>query len=160
MQSELPLKAAHKNFLMADRCPFLQTNRHCQGRQELLLLPLKKKPKVLGVTLDTHLTFTQYCNNIAVKMQQHNNVLKTLAGSTWGCDKETLLMTYQATSHSILRYCYLVWMPSIKDNNWSRLQRAQNLVQKIATGCLKMADFAEQHQDARELPVGQHNELN
>ena len=30
------------------------------------VLPLEKKPKVLGVTLDAHLTFTQYCNNIAV----------------------------------------------------------------------------------------------
>ena len=27
-------------------------------------------PKVIGVTLDTHLTFTQHCNNIAVKVQQ------------------------------------------------------------------------------------------
>ena len=34
------------------------------------VLPLEKKPKVLEVTLDTHLTFTQHCNNIAVKVQQ------------------------------------------------------------------------------------------
>ena len=31
------------------------------------VLPLEKKPNVLGVTLDAHLTFTQHCNNIAVK---------------------------------------------------------------------------------------------
>ena len=48
------------------------------------VLPLKKEPKVLGVTLDTNLTFTQHCNNIAVKVQQCNNVLKALDGSTWG----------------------------------------------------------------------------
>ena len=35
MWSELPLKAAHQNCLMADRRPLLQPNRHCQGRQEL-----------------------------------------------------------------------------------------------------------------------------
>ena len=69
------------------------------------VLPLKKKPKVLGVMLDTHLTFTQHCNNIAVKVQQRNNVLKALAGSTWGCDKETLLTTYLAIGRSILSYC-------------------------------------------------------
>ena len=40
------------------------------------VLPLKKKPNVLGVMLDTHLTFTQHCNNITVKVQQCNNVLK------------------------------------------------------------------------------------
>ena len=35
MRSELPLKAAHQNCLMADRRPLLQQNRLCQGRQEL-----------------------------------------------------------------------------------------------------------------------------
>ena len=69
------------------------------------VLPLVKKPKVLGVTLDIHLTITQHCNNIAVIVQQSNNVLKALAGCTWGCDKETLLSTYQAIGRSILSYC-------------------------------------------------------
>ena len=35
MQSELPLKAAHQNCLMADRRPLPQPNRHYQGRQRL-----------------------------------------------------------------------------------------------------------------------------
>ena len=33
------------------------------------------------------------------------------------------------------------------------------LALRISTGCLKMADVAELHQEARELPVSQHNEL-
>ena len=123
------------------------------------VLPLKKKIRVLGVTLDPHLTYTQHCNNIAVKVQQHNNVLKALAGSTWGCDKETLLTTYQAIDRSILNYCCPVWTPSCKDTNWSWLQRAHNSALRITTGCFKMADIAELHQEARELPVRQHKEL-
>ena len=121
--------------------------------------PLERKPNVLGVTLDTHLTFTQHCNNIAMKVQQRNNVLKALAGSTWCCDKETLLTTYQAIGRSILSYCCPVWTPSHEDTNWSRLPRAQNSALKIATGCFKMADVAELHQEVRELPVRQHDEL-
>ena len=100
------------------------------------VLPLKKKPKVLGVTLDTHLTFTQHCNNIAARVQQCNNVLKALAGSTWGCDKETFLTTYQAIGRSIHSYCCPVRTPSLKDTNWSRLQWAQNSALRITTGCL------------------------
>ena len=61
---------------------------HTQVKLADQVLPLENKPKVLGVTLDTHLTFTQHCNNIAVKVQQRNDVLKALAGSTLGCDKE------------------------------------------------------------------------
>ena len=75
------------------------------------VLPLKKMPKVLGVILDTNLTFIQHCNNIAVIVQQCNDVLKALAGSAWGCDNETLLMTYQVNGCSILCYCCPVCVP-------------------------------------------------
>ena len=90
---------------------------HPQVKLADQVLPLEKKPKVLGVTLDTHLSFTQHCNNIAVKVQQRNNVLKALAGSTWDCDKETLLATYQEIGRSILSYCCPVWTPSTMDTN-------------------------------------------
>ena len=86
-------------------------------------------------------------------------MLKALAGSTWGCDKETLLTTYQAIGRSILSYCSPVWTPSFMDINWCRLQREQNYALRICTGCHKMADVAELHQEARELPVRQHSEL-
>ena len=121
--------------------------------------PLEMKPKMLGVTLDTHLTFTQHSNNIAVKVQQRNNVLKALVGSTWGCDKETLLTTYLAIGRSILIYCCPVRAPSLVDTNRGRLQWAQNTALRIATGCLEMANVAELHQETRVLPVRQHNVL-
>ena len=139
------------------------THEHHLHPQVILadqVLPLEKKPKVLGVMLDKHLTFAQHCNNIAVKVQQRNNVLKALAGSTWGCGRKTLLMTYQTIGRSILSYCCSVWTPSLMDTNWSRLQRAQNLALRIATGCLKMADVIELHQEAREPSVRHFNELN
>ena len=114
---------------------------------------------MLEVTLDTHLTFIQHCNNIAVIVQQRKNVLKALAGSTWGCDKETLLTTYQAIDRSMLSYCSPVWTPSLMDTNWCRLQRAQSSALRISIGCPKMVDVTELHQEARELPVRQHIEL-
>ena len=128
---------------------------HTQVKLADQVLPLEKKPNVIGVTLDTHLTFTQHCSNIVVKVQQRNNVLNVLAGSTWGCVKETLLTTCQAIGRSILSYCSHVWMPSPKDTNWCRLLGAQNYVLRISTGCLRMADVIELHQEARELPVRQ-----
>ena len=111
------------------------------------------------MTLEIHLTFTQHCDNIAVKVQQRNNVLKALAGSTWGCDKETLLATYLAISRSVLGHCSPVWTPSLIDTNWCRLQRGKNYALRISTGCIKMANVAELQQEARELPVLQLNEM-
>ena len=115
------------------------------------------KPKVLGVMLDTQLTFTQHCNNIAAKDHQRNNVLKALEGSTLGCNKEGLLTIYQAIGHSILSYCSPIWTPSPTDTNCSRLQRAQILSLRIAPGCRKLTHVTEMHQEARELTVRQHN---
>ena len=70
-----------------------------------------------------------------------------------------MLTTYQAIGRSILSYCNPVWTPSLRDTNWCRLQRAQNSALRITTGCLKMADVAELHQKARELPVRQQDDL-
>ena len=98
---------------------------HPQVKLADQVLPLEKKPKVLGVTIDTHLTFTQHCYNIAVNVQQHNNVLKSLAGSIWGCDRETLLTTYQAIGRSILCYCCAVWTPSPKDTDGQKVLRCE-----------------------------------
>ena len=86
-------------------------------------------------------------------------MLKALVGSTWGCVKKTLLTTYHAIGRSIFSYSCPIWTPSLRDTNWSRLQRAQNSALRIATGCHKMADVAELHQEARELLVRQQNEL-
>ena len=129
---------------------------HPQVKLADQVLRLEKKPKVLGVTLDTHLTFSQHCNNIAINVQRRNNVLKALTCSTYGCDEEALLTKYQAIGRSILSYNCPVWTSSLSDTNWSRLQRMQNSALRIVTCCRKMANVAELHQEARELPVRQY----
>ena len=48
---------------------------HPQVKLADQVLLLEKNPNVMEVTLDTLLTFTQHGNNIAVKVQQNNNVL-------------------------------------------------------------------------------------
>ena len=64
--------------------------------------------------------------------------LKHWSAATWGCDKETLLTTYQAIGRSILSYCCPVRTPLRMDTNWNRLQRAKTSAPRIATGCLEM----------------------
>ena len=55
---------------------------HSQVKMADRVLPPDKKPSVLRVRLDTHLMFTQHCNNFAVRVQLRNNVLNELSGST------------------------------------------------------------------------------
>lgn len=50
--------------------------------------------KVLGVTFDQALIFNSHAVSVRNKMSSRNKVLKSLAGSDWGNEKEVLLMTY------------------------------------------------------------------
>ena len=52
-------------------------------------LPLERSPKILGVIMDPSLSFHKHCNNVSDRIDKRNNMLKALAGSSWGQDKET-----------------------------------------------------------------------
>ena len=65
-------------------------------------LPLIKCPRILGVYLDPYLPFNQHSQYVAERVSGGNNILKALAGTSWGQQKETLLMTYKAVGRSII----------------------------------------------------------
>ena len=52
-------------------------------------LPLEHSPKILGVILDPSISFHKHCKYVFDKIDKRNNMLKALAGSSWGQDKET-----------------------------------------------------------------------
>ena len=59
-------------------------------------LLLAQCPKILGVYLETSLSFNKHSGYVAEIVSSRNNILKALAGTSWGQQKETLLMTYKA----------------------------------------------------------------
>ena len=58
-------------------------------------LPMALHPKVLGLTLDSKLTYKAHIQNIATQAQKPLQDTKalTLTGTTWGEQKETLVAT-------------------------------------------------------------------
>uniref|UniRef100_A0A1I8NZT9 Reverse transcriptase domain-containing protein n=1 Tax=Stomoxys calcitrans TaxID=35570 RepID=A0A1I8NZT9_STOCA len=52
------------------------------------MIPTIKCSKVLGVTFDSSYTFCPFATTICDKIKSRNKVLKSLAGNTWGADKE------------------------------------------------------------------------
>ncbi len=64
-------------------------------------VPTVKQPKILGVTYDNLYTFRQHATNVKNKVQTRNNVLKSLAGTSWGKEKEVILSTFKAIGQSI-----------------------------------------------------------
>ena len=108
---------------------------------ENALLPLVKCPRILGVYLDPSLSFNKHSQYVAERVSGRNNILKALAGTSWGQQKETLQMTYKAVCRSIINYAAPVWSPNLHDTNYRKIQYTQKEALRIATGCHKMSSI-------------------
>ena len=96
---------------------------------------------------------------VAERVSSRNNILKALAGTSWGQQKETMLMTYKAVSSSTTNYAAHVWSTNLSDTNYRNIQYTQNEALTIATGCHKMSSVDHLHVEAKMLKVRDHSEL-
>ena len=85
--------------------------------------------------------------------------MKALAGTSWGQDSKTLLITYKALIRSKMDYAAPVWVPNVKPTPLARLQSIQNAGLRIATGALKMTPPDHLHSEAKMLKVDEHLKL-
>ena len=122
-------------------------------------VPTKQDPKILGVTLDPMLTFKHHVKTMKDKISSRTNILKALAGSTWGKDKEVLATTYSAIGKSVINYCAPIWTPTLSDTSWTDLQAAQNGALRVITGCTKMTDIGHLHSETKFMPVREHSHM-
>ena len=85
-------------------------------------------------------------------------MLKALAGSSWGQDKETSLMTYNAVGKSIANYAAPVWSTNASDSSFKKIQTVQNVALRTATGVHKMTSIDHLHQFLT-LRVNGHSDM-
>ncbi|XP_049316938.1 uncharacterized protein LOC125779709 [Bactrocera dorsalis] len=121
--------------------------------------PTVNNPKILGVTLDSLCSFSPHTTAIIAKVQSRNKILKSLTGSTWGKDKETLLATYKAIGRLVLNYAAPIWSPGCSGTQMRKLQTCQNTALRTTTGCLLKSSIEPLHSETRMLPVKEHNLL-
>ena len=109
--------------------------------------------------MDPSLSFHKHCGYVSDRIDKRNNMLKALAGSSWGQDKETLLMTYNALGKSIANYAAPVWSTNASDSSFKKIQTAQNAALRTATGAHKMASIDHLHQESLTLSVKDHSDM-
>ena len=90
------------------------------------LLPLNRNPKILGVTFDPHFNFNMHVTYIVNKAKKRIPILKALAGSSWGQNKEALIITYKALIESVINYTAPIWCPNVNESYIRKLQTVQN----------------------------------
>ena len=100
-------------------------------------LPLERSPKILGVILDPSISFHKHCSYVSDSIDKRNNMLKALAGSSWGQDKETLLMTYNTLGKSFANYATPVWSTNASDSSFKKIQTVQNAALRTETGATR-----------------------
>ena len=96
---------------------------------------------------------------MAERVSGRNNILKALAGTSWGQQNETPLMTYKAVGRSIINYAAPVWSRNLHDTIYRKIQYTQNEALRIATGCYKISSIDNLHTEAEMLNVREHSEL-
>ena len=91
--------------------------------------------------MDPSLSFHKHCSCVTDRIDKRNNMLKAMAGSSLGQDKDTLLLTYTALGKSIASYAAPVWSPNASDSSFRKIQTAQNAALRTETGAHKMASI-------------------
>jgi hypothetical protein len=80
-------------------------------------VPLCRSPKILGVTFDTTYCFHKHILDLVAKATQRLNLMKAVSGSSWGHDKETLLLTFKALVEYVFSFATAIWFPNCKPSN-------------------------------------------
>ena len=75
-------------------------------------LPHNPTPTYLGVKLDRQLTYKQHLDSLRAKVSSRNNLLRRLAGSSWGASPSTLRTGALALVYSAAEYASPAWSRS------------------------------------------------
>merc|ERR1712015_241947 len=164
---EVSAWAARKQLKIAPSKSFvllLTPDRH-QSRYapkvfyEGVQIPLNKTPKILGVHLDTHLTFGPHAVAVAAKASKSLRIVRATAGASWGHQKEVVLATARAFVAPLLNYAAPVWFPIASKSSIAKLQGVQNAALRVATGCHTASPIEHLHVESKSLPLADHLDM-
>ena len=79
--------------------------------------------------------------------------MRLLAGTSWGCNKETLTQAYKQYVEPVLTHAAPVWAPNASALSILRLQRVQSAALRQITGCHSATRTEYLHQETKILPV-------
>ena len=110
------------------------------------------KPVYLGVQLDTKLSMNKHISNVKKKATKRLNLLKRLASTTWGSDKDTLRSLYLGYIRSAMDYNIVLQNISSKSTR-KTLDQVQNHALRFICGGMKSTPSAACEIDANIEPL-------
>ena len=120
------------------------------------VIPQDNCPKLLGVILDPTWSFSAHASYTAKKAGSRLNILRALADSTFGHDKECLTLTFKSMIRPFFDFAAPIVFPNYSAASLRRLQLVQNKSLRLITGAHSNASIDHLHSETQILPVEQH----
>ena len=109
--------------------------------------------KYLGMTLDAPtLTWGPHIVNLKEELRSRLNIMRALAGTTWGADRENLIRLYIAIIRSKITYGSQVLI-SASPSNIYKLEVIQNDAIRLATGAWNSTYIPSLLSEANVIPL-------
>lgn len=109
------------------------------------ILPVESL-KVLGLTFDPYLRFSDHLSVILSKCKKRMHLLKRLAGLHWGHPPETLIMLFKSTILPSLFYACSAWGPFVTTSSLKAWKQWTRLALIYAMGLHKTCSYSTVHQ--------------
>ena len=100
-----------------------------------------ENPTYLGVTLDRQLNLNKHVENTRKKATKRLNLIKQLASTTWGADKDTLRTLYLGYTRSVIDY-NIALQNVCSDSTKSSLDKVQNQALRLICGGMRSTPTA------------------
>ncbi len=97
-------------------------------------LPYSATPTYFGVKLDRQLTYKEHLKALCAKVSARNNLLRRLAGSSWGTSTSTLRTSALALVYCAAEYASPAWC---RCSHVKKLDVTLNDTMRLITGCLR-----------------------
>ena len=108
-----------------------------QGKQ----LKKEENPTYLGITLDPRLTLKEHMKNVETKANNRLKLVKRLASTAWGADKNTLRQLYIGYVRSSIEYSLALQTIS-SDTSQKSVDKVQNHALRFISGGLRSTPTA------------------
>src|SRR6267154_2267046 len=115
-------------------------------------ITIKNSCKLLGVTFDSHLTWKSHIEQLVTKCNRGLNLMRCISGSSWGSNKNILLILYKSVILSNLDYCCLTYSNAAAVN-LKKLDTIQYKALILATGGLRGTAHKALLGECSELPL-------
>ena len=116
-----------------------------------------KSVKFLGMIFDKSLTWNEHIKHVRERCQKRVNILKSLTGSNWGTDKETMVILYKTLVRSIIDYGCEIYHTA-KESVLGKLDVVQSQCLRLICGAIKCTPVPALEVESGIPPLGLRRE--